>query len=364
LLSISQDLRPEGEPRILPSAGQWNFSPAWMQDGREIVFAIWDLASASRGLWRVAVSGSQEPQRWVSLGDSADQPAVSRHGRRFAYRAVVNDANIWRLELSGRRLAGTPVSLIGSTQYDWNAQYSPDGKKVVFASARSGNMEIWTCDADGSNAVQVTSLAAHSGTPRWSPDGRRIVFDSNKEGRFQIYVVDAGGGAPKRLTDTPADDAAPSLSVDGKQIYFSSMRSGRWEVWRMTAEGGQPVQVTRNGGFCPFESTDGQALYYQRTPGTSDIWAVPVEGGGETRVVESVGQRQFAVRADGIYCLRVMNGVQHLQFFDFATKATKDVATLANAGGLSLTVSPDGHYVLYNQQDQVGSDLMLVENLR
>jgi Tol biopolymer transport system component len=335
-----------------------------MQDGREIVFSIWDLASASRGLWRVAVSGSQAPQRWVSLGDSADQPAISRQGRRFAYRAVVNDANIWRLELSGRRLAGTPVRMIGSTQYDWNAQYSPDGKKVVFASARSGSMEIWTCDADASNAVQVTSLAAHSGTPRWSPDGRRIVFDSNKEGRFQVYVVDASGGAPKRLTDNPADDAAPSFSRDGKRIYFSSMRTGRWEVWKTTTEGGQPVQVTRNGGFCPFESADGQVVYYQRTQGPSDVWAIPVQGGNETRVVESVGQRQFAVRADGIYCLRIVNGAQRLQFFDFATKATKDVATLPSAGGLALAVSPDGRYVLYSQQDEVGSDLMLVENFR
>jgi Tol biopolymer transport system component len=225
-------------------------------------------------------------------------------------------------------------------------------------------MEIWTCDADGSNAVQVTSLAAHSGTPRWSPDGRRIVFDSNKEGRFQVYVVDAGGGAPKRLTDNPADDAAPSFSLDGKRIYFSSIRTGRWEVWKMTAEGGQPVQVTRTGGFCPFESADGQVLYYQRTQGPSDIWAIPVQGGDETRVVESVGQRQFAVRVDGIYCLRIVNGAQRLQFFDFATKTTTDVATLANAGGLALTVSPDRRYVLYSQQDQVGSDLMLVENFR
>jgi Tol biopolymer transport system component/tRNA A-37 threonylcarbamoyl transferase component Bud32 len=364
LLPMSQDLRPQGEPRLLPSAGQWDFSPAWMPDGREIVFSVWDLASASRGLWRVAVSGSQEPQRWGSVADSSDQPAIARQGRRLAYRTAVNDANIWRVELSGRRQEGAPVRLISSTQYDWNAQYSPDGKKVVFASARSGSMEIWTSDADGSNAVQVTSLAAHSGTARWSPDGRRIVFDSNKEGRFQIYVVDAGGGVPKRLTDNPADDAAPSISRDGNRIYFSSMRTGQWEVWKMTPDGREPVQVTRTGGFAPLESSDGQVLYYQKIQGTSDIWAIPVQGGDETRVVESVGQRQFTVRPDGIYCLRTMNGAQHLQFFEFATKTTKDVATLANAGGLGLTVSPDGRYVLYNQQDQVGSDLMLVENFR
>jgi Tol biopolymer transport system component len=212
VLPLSADLRPAGEPRLLPfgnPAGSAS-SSAWTADGREIIYSAYDHSLNSRGLWRVRVSGSQEPQRLAWAGDNSDEAAISRQGRRLAYRAAVNDLNIWRLELSGHREAGPPVRLISSTRSDAVAQYSPDGKKIVFASNRLGNYEVSVCKADGSNGIQLTSLGALSGTPRWSPDGRQIVFDSNKEGRFQIYTVEATGGVPRRLTDNPADDAAPS----------------------------------------------------------------------------------------------------------------------------------------------------------
>ena len=176
--------------------------------------------------------------------------------------------------------------------------------------------------------------------------------------------MDARGGVPHRLTDNPADDAAPSFSRDGKRIYFSSLRTGRWEIWKMPAEGREPVQVTRNGGFSPFESTDGRVIYFQKTQGLSDIWKVPVEGGEETKVVESVGHRQFAVVAGGIYCIRIDASGRRLQFFDFATGTAKDLTNLGSPTNMGLTVSPDRRYVLYTQDDQVGSDLMLVENFR
>lgn len=88
----------------------------------------------------------------------------------------------------------TPLKWIASTKTDVNPQYSPDGQRIAFASNRTGNTEVWLCDADGGNQVQLTSFGAHSASPRWSPDGGRIAFDSNKEGRWQIYVVDAAGG--------------------------------------------------------------------------------------------------------------------------------------------------------------------------
>jgi hypothetical protein len=91
---------------------------------------------------------------------------------------------------------------------------------------------------------------------------------------------------------------------------------------------------------------------------------VPVDGGEEAKVVESVGSRQFTVVAGGIYCIRIDASGQRLQFFDFATGATTDLANLGTPTSMGLTVSPDRRYVFYTQRDQVGSDLMLVENFR
>jgi Tol biopolymer transport system component len=95
-------------------------------------------------------------------------------------------------------------------------------------------MEIWLADADGANAVQLTSMAAsNSGTPRWSPDGRMIVFDSNLEGQYEIYVVPATGGQPRRLTSHPANDQVPSFSRNGQWIYFNSNGTGERQIWKI-----------------------------------------------------------------------------------------------------------------------------------
>jgi Tol biopolymer transport system component len=364
VLTVSRDLRSAGEPRRLPFRPGAGFvgAPAWTADGREIVFSFFE-GGVPKGLWRVAESGTREPERVALVGDNSDLPAIAQQGRRLAYAAQVFDSNLWRVRLVDGLPTGQPTRLIASTMTDSNAQYSPDGKKVAFASTRSGRMEIWMCDADGANSVPVTSLGTYSGTPRWSPNSQRIVFDSNAGGRYQIFVVDASGGVPRQLTDTPTNEATPSFSWDGKRIYFSSLRTGQWEVWSMAADGGQPAQVTKTGGFAPLESADGR-VYYQKFQGVSDVWTVRVGGGDETRVIESVGQRQFAVAADGIYCIRVTEQGRRLQFFDFASGKLRDLAPVDHPTGLGLTVSPDGRSLMYTQLDQVGSDLMLIENFK
>jgi hypothetical protein len=81
-------------------------------------------------------------------------------------------------------------------------------------------------------------------------------------------------------------------------------------------------------------------------------------------VLGSTGDRQFAVDARGIYSIRHDDRGGHLQFFDLATRMTKDLATLGDPTQIGLTVSPDARYVLYTQIDQIGSDLMLVDNFR
>ncbi|MGA2631656.1 MAG: hypothetical protein ABSG54_15765, partial [Terriglobia bacterium] len=251
-------------------------------------------------------------------------------------------------------------------------QFSPDGKRIVFASSRSsGNsVEIWVCDSNGSKPVQLTNLGGHdAGTPRWSPDGRQIVFDCDATGTIHIYVMNAEVGPPRALNSgEKSEDVTPSWSRDGRWIYFASNRTGNWQVWKTPAEGGKAVQVTKGGGFAAFESYDGKTLYYAKGREVRGLWKVPVEGGEETLVLEQLGAGlwgYWGLTQDGIY---FYNDRTHaIEFFSFATRKVTKVVTperepdWLNSG---LSVSPDGRWILYAQYDVAASHIMLVENFR
>ena len=200
-----------------------------------------------------------------SRGTYLLDPALSSRGD-LAYSELIWDVNIWGFELSGpEKRAGAPAPLISSTFLDHDCHFSPDGKKIAFASYRSGDAEIWVCDADGSNPFQLTSFGGPDcSSPRWSPDSREIAFSSTQAGQREIYVVDAEKGKTRRLTINPADDTSPSWSQDGKWIYFDSNRIGESRVWKMPAAGGEAVPVTNAEGGSPLESPDGRDVYFLR----------------------------------------------------------------------------------------------------
>ena len=101
-------------------------------------------------------------------------------------------------------------------------------------------------------------------------------------------------------------------------------------------------------------------MYYYKSGG---VWQVPVDGGEETRVLESLFRwYSFAVADRGIYFIRRNEAV--VGFFDFRTGAIHDVAALDKSRFGDLAVSPDGRTILYTQVDQEACDLMLVENFR
>ena len=202
---------------------------------------------------------------------------------------MVSDENIWRLDgLSTDYKSGKPRKpLIASTRDDESPQYSPDGKKILFVSDRSGTWEFWICDSEGHNAFPLAS-DGKVGAANWSPDGQRIAFDSADQGTFQIYVMSAEGGVPRQLTTESSNHVMPSWSRDGRWIYFGSDQSGDLQVWKIPSAGGQAVQLTQKGGFPALESPDGKFLYYSKkqTSTAPGFWRVPVEGGEEVSVIE------------------------------------------------------------------------------
>jgi len=175
----------------------------------------------------------------------------------------------------------------------------------------------------------------------------------------------AEGGQPRRLTTDASNNAAPSWSVDGRWIYFASDRTGTWQVWKMPAEGGQAVQVTRKGGLTAFESPDSKFIYYTKGEDVPGLWKVPVEGGEETPVLEPLAAGDWdnwGVTAEGIYFYN--RSTKAIEFFNFATHKITQIAKPEKAGNGGLAVSPDGRWILFAQEDQRTSKIMLVENFR
>ena len=361
-----------GEPRRLTFSDVVKSSPAWTPDGRDILFL--SESSNSVGLWRMPAAGGT-PERVDAIGQAVTSFAISPQGNRLAWTQTINDSNIWQVELSGTPLPTgrkeSAKTLISSTRLDVSSQFSPDGKRIVFASTRSGRAGIWISESDGHRPVQVTSFDRGSaGSPRWSPDGRWIVFDGRVEGNADIYVINPEGGKPRRLTTEPSEDVVPSFSRDGQWIYFCSNRSGARQIWKMPAAGGQALQVTRGGGFDNVESPDGRFLYYAKERGVPGIWRLPVAGGDETPVLDHHRAglwRQWAVVEQGIFFMTAETPDRPLiEFFRFATGKVSLVLTLEKRlpdTTSGLAVSPDGRRLVWAQLDQISSDINLIKTL-
>ena len=364
LLDLDEDLNPQGEPRRRTFMEQVMAGHGFTSDGRDLVFSAGSMTNHS--LWRVPVSGTASPER-LPFGENGSAPIVSRQGNRLAYTVSNNNVNIYRVNLPvAGGVTGTAVKFISSSRWDRNPHYSPDRNRIAFTSARSGGNEIWKCDSDGSNPVQLTSLGAPmTRAPRWAPDGRSIGFSSDAEGHSDVYVVDAEGGAPRRLTSDPSHEAGPAWSRNGEWIYFVSDRNGYSQNFKMPAGGG-PAQLVTAGHGPMMESPDGSLFYFTR--GTNfAVWRMPVEGGSEEDaelVLESTHEGSYEVVEDGVYFVPPSKGSDFsLQFLRFATGAVEPIHDFERLPG-TMGVAPDGRSILFSQWEPLEADLMLVENFR
>jgi len=353
-----------GEPKRLTFDVKYIEGLTWSPDGEDIIFSS-DRGGSGQTLWRIGASGGS-PERLAAGGQNSRHPTISPDGRRLAYSEYIRHASIWRIKIpeSPNRKA-VPSKLINSTRWDTDASYSPDGKRIAFGSERSGNFDIWVCDSDGQNPVQLTFLEGDSGTPGWSPDGKRIAFDAHVKGNADIFVMSADGGPVKALTTEPSQNIVPSWSRNGNWIYFSSNRSGEFQIWKIPSQGGPAAQVTTDGGFRAFESKDGRWLYYSGELG-SPIWKMPVVGGEKSLVVDAkIAWPLWALVEDGIYYInRAPTGGVNIEFLNFTTKQVKKITTLDldYSSVEYLSISPEG-WLMYTYNTQQ-ADIMMVENFR
>jgi len=408
VLPLSDRGEPKGEPSRITRDNTFIYGLDWTGDGRRIVFA--SQRGGVPALWQVERSGGP-PERLSIGGTDSLWPSVSRRGDRLAYAYGMPDVNVWRLARPGDATYPLrPMRITHSPQIDMAPAFSPDGRKIAWASMHSGSHQIWVCSSDGAEPTQLTYFdTPGASTPRWSPDGRHIAFTGFSIGPRYVYLIGADGGTPRRLTTGDFGEVQASWSHDGTWVYFVSNRGEGNAIWKVSAGGGSPVLVIPlrgRGPGRPAESLDGKYVYYNEDEESiwkvsvgggspvlmarrgrlfveafdgsflyyddpdHSIWKVPVAGGEAVRVLKIGKRALWIISAAGIHVLDpdARDGPA-IAWFSFEGKRSAIVRLPGEPRSYldplpGIAVSPDGLWTLYQRDDGTEPKIMLVENFR
>ena len=371
LQDLAENGGPLGAPRRLTEQNSFINGLDWTADGGEIVYA--SNFEKSQRLWRADVEGGRQPSVQVG-GELGRSPSIAAESNRLVYGRRPYDSDIWSVPgpLTDKERRAAPLRIVSSTREDASVDFSPDGKRIVFVSSRTGNQELWTSAADGSDLNRVTSLnGPFAGSPSWSPNRQFIAFDGNPGNSAQdLYLVRSDGGPVQRLTTADAHDIRPAWSRDGEWIYFCSRRTGKWRIWKLPAAGGEPIQVADEDGFRVYESADGSLYYQSNIKGDGDIWRLPAGGGAREHVLAGIETMEWTAFDGGIcYVKSPDDSPVGLWFYDFSTRQSSRFGELPEGaivyGSPGMSVSPDGKQIVLSLLDsQPESDVMMLDGFR
>jgi len=207
------------------------------------------------------------------------------------------DYDIWALDLTNKE-----IKQLTSGPF-WNdcPRWSPDGKRIVFISNRTGTPEIWVMDADGSNEARLTNTGRWHNTPDWSVDGGKIVFCANYNGDIDVYTMNKDGSDVKQITDYKGMDFTPRYSPDGKNIIFTSQRSGNDDIWAYDLGTKESKQLTtyKAKDYCPAYSPDGELIAFvcgeisARGEENLEIYLMDKDGRNRRRITRNLGTDRY-----------------------------------------------------------------------
>lgn len=254
------------------------------------------------GLAMVSCATVDETPTGCGLGGSAALPGGAPE---LAFSCQVRPNNRYHGDILIVR-PGEPARLLTHGEgWNYDPGWSPDGRRIVFTSTRTGTEQLYTMSAEGTGVAQLTHTIGSVGEASWSPDGTSIAFSSGAAGLSgplgvihypsDIYVAEADGTGARRLTFGGGLNGSPKWSPDGTRIVFVSDRRGPYEVWVMAADGSgqRPLtSVGQNGG--PSWSPDGTQIVFHSErdyPGgyQASIYLMGADGSRQRRLVDSNG---------------------------------------------------------------------------
>lgn len=214
--------------------------PPAPESGGKYLWAIYD----SFDIYVADLKGNITKKLTNQPGYDAEA-VVSPKGDKIVFTSTRNgDLDLYTMNVDGSNVKQVTFGL----GYDGGAFFSPDGKQLVFRASRPEtaeeikeykdylsqglvaptNMEIYTCNVDGSNLKKITNLGKANWAPYFHPSGKKIIFSSNHHSDrgydFQLYLINLDGTGLERITNNSYFNAFPMFSPDGKKLIFSSNR--------------------------------------------------------------------------------------------------------------------------------------------
>ena len=249
-----------------------------------------------------------------------------------------NHANTKHVEPCSRPLC----LLAATTRHRRHPQFSADGKRILFLSGREGGQQVWLADFDTatgatSNAKKLTGISTEADNAQWSPDGKSVVFTSSVYPDCPAIAPADGGAGDKCNADRDAAKAASKV----KAQVFTHLLYRHWNHYTGEKRSHLFLVAVETGAVRDLTPNDAH-----------DVPPFSLEGGGGFSIAPDGKELAFTENPDPVPAISTSAQIYTLDLTDAAAKPVK-VSTSAG-GNFNPAYSPDGKWLAWRSQARAG----------
>lgn len=373
----------DGQARILDfsiktQSGKYlpiqNFSQiddvVWLADNSGLLITAKEKSGEPFQIWRIAYP-SGEASRITRDFNDYDWISLSADSKTLVVGQNITKTNVWVASFDD--FENRKQLTFGSEAQDGHRglAFAPDGK-IIFTSPRSGNVDLWQMNADGSNQQPLTSDQGNLNiSPRITSDGRYIVFASSRNGdRLHIWRMDANGQNLLQLTNgANGDERFFDVSADGSRIFYATPNDQKQMTTRQVSiDGGESSALAdsyRSSGAIA-TSPDGKLLMrYLYLPEREQPWQYgifPIEGGEPLKLMGIPAFRNLLRwNADGKSFLYIKPGTSQIWQQSIDDNPPAMIFDLKTGRMFNFAISSDNKKIVFAHGSQF-NEAILIEN--